>query len=432
MKQFLRSGLEKWPYSVVAVITALAAFGAYTSMYAFRKAFSAATFEGVQYLGVDYKVWLVIFQVIGYTCSKFYGIRFIAGIDGSKRGRAVLCLVGIAWLALLFFALVPAPWNILFLFANGFPLGMIWGLVFGYLEGRRATEFMAAVMSVSLIFASGFVKTIGRTLLDQFHVSEYWMPFLTGLLFAAPLIIFTTILDCLPPPSALDQQLRSVRKPMTAADRKSFIHNFAPGIVLTLVIYIVLTVTRDLRDNFEVEIWHDLGIKDVHIYTLTDSLISILVLIALSLLILIRHNFKAFKVIHLMIISGCMLTGISLLLFRMHQIDGITWMSLAGLGLYMAYIPYNAIFFERMIAAFQAKGNVGFVMYIADAAGYLGSVTVLLYKEFGNNAGVSWSHFFQQSLTGVALIGSIAGICSLAFFVHKKKVKNTDMPILAA
>nr|WP_148230573.1 DUF5690 family protein [Chitinophaga pinensis] len=232
MKQFIRSGLEKWPYSVVAVITALAAFGAYTSMYAFRKAFSAATFEGVEYLGVDYKVWLVIFQVIGYTCSKFYGIRFIAAIEGSKRGLAVLFLVGIAWLALLFFALVPAPWNVLFLFANGFPLGMIWGLVFGYLEGRRATEFMAAVMSVSLIFASGFVKTVGRTLLDQFHVSEYWMPFLTGLLFAAPLVFFTAILDCLPPPSALDQQLRSVRKPMTAADRKSFLHNFAPGIAL--------------------------------------------------------------------------------------------------------------------------------------------------------------------------------------------------------
>ena len=432
MKQFLRSGLQKWPYSLVAVITALAAFGAYTSMYAFRKAFSAATFEGIQYLQIDYKVWLVIFQVIGYTCSKFYGIRFIAGIDGSKRGRAVLLLVGIAWLSLLFFALVPAPWNILFLFTNGFPLGMIWGLVFGYLEGRRATEFMAAVMSVSLIFASGFVKTVGRTLLDQFHISEYWMPFLTGLLFAAPLVIFTGILDCLPPPSALDQELRSVRKPMTAADRRSFIHNFAPGILLTLIIYIILTVTRDLRDNFEVEIWHDLGIKDVHIYTLTDSLISILVLIALSLLILIRNNFKAFKVIHVMIISGCMLTGISLALYSMHRIDGITWMSLSGLGLYMAYIPYNAIFFERMIATFQAKGNVGFVMYIADAAGYLGSVTVLLYKEFGNSAAVSWSHFFQQSLTCIALIGSIAGICSLAFFIHKKKVKDTDIQILAA
>lgn len=430
MKQFLRSGFQRWPYSVVSLITALAAFGAYTSMYAFRKAFSAATFEGIHYLNVDYKVWLVIFQVVGYTCSKFYGIRFIAGIDSSKRGSTILFLIGIAWLALLFFALVPAPWNIIFLFANGFPLGMIWGLVFGYLEGRRATEFMAAVMSVSLIFASGFVKTIGRILLANFHVSEYWMPFLTGLLFAGPLLAFTAILESLPPPSEQDMQLRTERKPMTATDRRSFVRSFLPGIVLTLIIYILLTVTRDLRDNFEVEIWNDLGIKDVHIYTTIDSLISIGVLVALSLLILIKNNFNAFKVIHIMIIGGCILTGVSTLLFYLHQINSIAWMSLAGLGLYMGYIPYNAIFFERMIATYQCKGNVGFIMYIADAAGYLGSVTVLLFKEFGGTSSISWSQLFQQSLTCIAVVGGIAAIGSLAFFVYKKKMKSPDIQIL--
>jgi len=76
------------------------------------------------------------------------------------------------------------------LFINGFPLGMIWGLVFGYLEGRRSTEFMAAVLSISLIFASGFVKTIGRTLMSSIHVNEYYMPFLTGALFVIPLLLF--------------------------------------------------------------------------------------------------------------------------------------------------------------------------------------------------------------------------------------------------
>ena len=413
--------MKKLPYSVVSVITALSAFGAYTSMYAFRKAFSAATFEGQHYLHVDYKVWLVIFQVIGYTASKFYGIRFISGLDGSKRGKTILMLVGISWLALLFFALVPAPWNIVFLFVNGFPLGMIWGLVFGYLEGRRATEFMAAVMSVSLIFASGFIKTIGRTLLGTYHVSEYWMPFLTGLLFVVPLLIFTGILESLPPPSAEDKALRSERKPMTAEDRKDFVRSFLPGILLTLVIYILLTVTRDVRDNFEVEIWNELGIKDAHIYTIIDSLIAVVVLIALSLLILIKDNFKAFTVIHAMIIGGCILTGVSTLLFSLHYIGSITWMSLAGLGLYMAYIPYNAIFFERMIATYHCKGNVGFIMYIADAAGYLGSISVLLFKEFGSSTNVSWSHLFQDSLMCISVFGSIAAICSLAFFVQKKQ-----------
>ena len=176
----LKATVANWPYWLVSVMAAVSAFGAYTSMYAFRKAFAAGTFTGQQYLHIDYKVWLVIAQIIGYTLSKFYGIRFIAEVKGAKRGPTILLLVGIAWLALLGFALVPAPYNIIFLFINGFPLGLIWGLVFGYLEGRRSTEFMAAVLSISLIFGSGFVKTIGQTLIHVYHISEYNMPFFTG------------------------------------------------------------------------------------------------------------------------------------------------------------------------------------------------------------------------------------------------------------
>jgi len=110
----LRVKVAQWPYGLLSVFAAVSAFGAYTSMYAFRKAFSAGTFTGQQYFHVDYKVWLVIAQIIGYTLSKFYGIRFIAEIKGNKRGVAILILVGIAWLALLAFALVPAPYNIIF------------------------------------------------------------------------------------------------------------------------------------------------------------------------------------------------------------------------------------------------------------------------------------------------------------------------------
>src|ERR1700759_1818038 len=169
----LRSRVAKLPYSMLSVLAAISSFGAYTSMYAFRKAFSAGTFTGQQYFHIDYKVWLVIAQIVGYTLSKFYGIKFIAELKPGQRSKYILLLVGIAWAALLFFAIVPAPYNIVFLFINGFPLGLIWGLVFGYLEGRKSTEFMAAVLSISLIFASGFVKTIARTLMGSYHVNEY-------------------------------------------------------------------------------------------------------------------------------------------------------------------------------------------------------------------------------------------------------------------
>src|SRR5882757_2507283 len=186
----LRVKVAKWPYSLISILAAVSAFGTYTSMYAFRKGFSAGTFTGEQYFYVDYKVWLVIAQVIGYTLSKFYGIKFIAELKPGQRAKSIFVLIGAAWGALLLFAIIPAPYNIICLFINGFPLGMIWGLVFSYLEGRKSTEFMAAVLSISLIFASGFVKTIARSMRDIFHVSEYTMPFITGALFVIPLIFF--------------------------------------------------------------------------------------------------------------------------------------------------------------------------------------------------------------------------------------------------
>src|SRR6187402_2170701 len=215
-KEQLKLKVANWPYSLISIMAALAAFGAYTSMYSFRKAFTAGTFLGHEYLGIDYKVWLVISQIIGYTLSKFYGIRFISEVTHGNRAKSILFFIGFAWLALLGFALTPAPWNIVFLFLNGSPLGMIWGLIFGYLEGRRSTEFMGAVMSITLIFASGFVKTAGRTLISVFHVNEYYMPFLTGAIFVIPLLCFVFCLELLPPPNEEDKRLRTERLPMTA------------------------------------------------------------------------------------------------------------------------------------------------------------------------------------------------------------------------
>ncbi|MGZ3751662.1 MAG: DUF5690 family protein [Mucilaginibacter sp.] len=421
----LRIKVAKWPYGLISVMAAIASFGAYTSMYAFRKAFAAGTFTGLQYFHIDYKVWLVIAQIIGYTLSKFYGIKFIAELKPGQRAKYILLLIGIAWLALLFFAIVPAPYNIIFLFINGFPLGLIWGLVFGYLEGRKSTEFMAAVLSISLIFASGFVKTVARMMMSLFHVSEYNMPFLTGALFVVPLILFVFLLELMPPPTSEDIRLRTKRQPMDAAERKNFLQRFLPGIILTLIIYVLLTIMRDVRDSFEVEIWASLGIKDNSIYAKIDTIISVAVLAAMSLLILIRKNLKAFRIIHMMIISGCILIGIATVLFTLNLISPMIWMTLAGLGLYLGYVPYNAVFFERLLATFHYKGNVGFLIYVADSMGYLGSVSVLLVKELGQ-PDVSWGTFFKDSVMSVAVIGGICATLSLLYFLRIARKQDMD------
>ena len=49
-------------------------------------------------------------------------------------------------------------------------------------------------------------------------------------------------------------------------------------------------------------------------------------------------------------------------------------MVLIGLGAYLAYVPYNTLFFERMMASTRFVGTAVFAIALADAAGYTGSV----------------------------------------------------------
>ncbi|MBE8722619.1 DUF5690 family protein [Sphingobacterium pedocola] len=420
--QVLMQRLGNASYTIQMILLALAAFGCYTSMYAYRKAFTAALFTELPIWGVDYKVWLVIAQVFGYMLSKFYGIKFVSELGQNRRGAKLLLLIGVAWLALLGFAFIPAPYNIVCMFINGLPLGMIWGIVFSYLEGRRATEFLAAIMSVSLVFASGFVKSLARFLMEELHVTEQWMPFATGLLFAIPLLVFTLVLEAMPPPDAKDKLLRNERKAMTHGERIAFLKMFLPGLVVVVFVYLIFSVLRDIRDNFEVEIWADIGVTETLIYVQTDSLIALVVLALMGLLICVKNNIKAFTYIHVMLFMGCFLAGIFTYLFRIQAVGGVTWMVMTGLGLYMVYIPFNAIFFERFLASFKVKGNIGFLMYVADSVGYLGSVCVLLVRELGL-VETSWGGFFEQAILLAAVLGCISVVFSIIYF-RRKKVRD--------
>lgn len=406
---------------VVTACAAASAFLAYSSVYAFRKPFTVATFEGVKFWGLSYQTLLIISQVIGYTLSKFYGIRFISELGQIGRFKTALSLVGTSWLALLVFAIVPAPFGMLCMLVNGFSLGFLWGLVFSYVEGRRATDFIGSVLAVSFIFAGGFTRSVAKWLLLK-NVSEYWMPFMAGLVFALPLLFFLWLLDTLPPPDPADVRDRTRRLPMSGADRKTFLKMFGMGLALATLTYGLLTVMRDIRDNYMGNIWNELGYgSDYSIFTKTETNTSLAVLAVMALLVMVRKNIRALLLVHIVIASGLLLAGLSSFLFLRNKIDGAVWMQLVSLGLYLGYIPFNCIFFERLIAAFRIKGNVGFLIYFADAFGYLGSVLVMLGKEFFP-LHLSWSQFYSNGVAVVSLAGIAATIYSYFYFRRKHQV----------
>ncbi len=416
-----------------SVYAAGSAFCLYTCVYAFRKAFAVATFEGLFYLGISYKVWLVIFQVLGYALSKFIGIKIISELKAHSRSRGILSMVSIAGVSWFLFGLVPAPYNIVFLFFNGLPLGMIWGMIFGYLEGRRFTEALGAGLSVSFIFSAGFAKTVGAYIMRDWGTAEKWMPFVTAAVFFLPLLLFLWLLDKLPPPTALDESLRTKRQAMNGVDRKKFMLTFAPGLILLILAYMLLTAFRDFRDNFSAEVWEALGtFNSPEVFVSTEIPVAILVLASMSCLMFIKNNKVALMINHVVVIAGMLLIGISTFFFEHDVISPTQWMVLIGLGLYLGYVPFNSIFFERLIAAFQYVGTVGFVMYLADSFGYLGSIGVLFFKEFGF-AKLSWLNFFISSGYIISIAGSALVLGSMIYFNRKHAYwSKTQRPAIEA
>ena len=408
----------------MAVFAALVCFAAYTCIFAFRKAFNVAPYAGFQLWGLDYKVMLVITQVFGYMLSKFYGIKFISELKRFGRGKLILVLVIVSWLAWLFFALVPPPYNFWLLLFNGFPLGMLWGVVFSYVEGRRATDFIGASLAVSFIFASGLAKSTAQFVMTDWGVNEYWMPFVTGLIFFIPLLLFVYLLEKIPLPDANDVQHRTLRKPMPAAERKKFISSFLPGIILLVLVYILATMLREVRDGFMADMWRESG-EDFQpgVFAKTETIISLVILALIATMVVIKNNLKAFLLSHVIMLAGFLLSGIVTLLFLQQSISMFNWMTLVGLGLYMVYIPFNSLLFDRLLAAFRFAGTVGFLIYVADAFGYLASVSVLLTKTI-LKVEINWLNFYISLVLWAACIGFVVTLLSIIYFRRKHKTQS--------
>jgi hypothetical protein len=407
--------------AVFATIAGGAGFSAYFAMYAFRKPFTAATFDHMPgwHLALDYKIALIVAQVAGYALSKMIGVKFVSEIEPHQRAAAILGLIGLSWLALVAFALIPAPWNVATMFVNGVPLGMIWGLVYGYMEGRRITEVLASILCASFILSSGVVKSAGSWLMHDWHIDPLWMPAATGLLFAPMLLLSVWVLSQLPPPSARDEAERVRRAPMTGAERRSFLRAYAPGLIAIIFAYVLLTAFRDFRDNFAAEIWTALGYGgESGIFSASELPVAVIALVGMAMVIAVRDNRRALMVIHAMVAAGFVLLGLATLAFQLHLISPLVWMILAGSGLYIAYNPINAVLFDRLVAASGRIANAGFLIYVADSFGYMGSVMLLLWRNFGQ-ASLDWLQFFTRGAYVTSVVGTAATIVAALYFYRR-------------
>lgn len=427
---FIRQRLEQAHTVAFVLYGGMVAFATYFAMYAFRKPYAAGTFDSVETWWtafVGFKSLLVIAQILGYALSKVIGVKIISEMRPERRAPAILLLIAIAWVGLLLFAVLPTSIKPIGLFLNGLPLGMIWGLVFGYLEGRRMTEILGAILSASFIISSGIVKSVAIWLMNNFGVTEFWMPAVIGLIFFPVLFFGVYGLMQIPNPTSEDIAARTERLPMTSRERLAFLQKYGLGIGALVVGYIFFTIFRDFRDDFAVEIWAALGFKDdAGVLTQSELVVAIITLVAFASLIFIKDNLRALMTIHAMTFVGAALIGLSAFAYQAGMISAMVLMIGTGTGLYVAYMPFGAMLFERMIAATKQTANAGFLIYVADASGYLGTVAMLLYKNFFM-AEMDWLTFFLNGAYVSSAFGMLfTGFSAFYFYVKLRSRRNKD------
>ena len=386
-----------------------AALLSYSLVYALRKPFTAATFDGMELFGMDYKVATSIIQIFGYMVSKFIGIKLISELKREGRLKFILVSIGVAELSLVLFGCLPRPFNVLALFFNGLSLGCMWGVIFSFLEGRRVTDLLASLFGLSIAVSSGTAKSIGLFVVDILNVSEFWMPALIGAV--ALLAGLGYILDHLPKPTAEDKALRVERVTLDRQQRWELFRNFAPVLTLLFFANLFLTVLQDVKEDFLVKII-DVNAAGLSswVFAKVDGVVTLIILAVFATLALVKSHIKVLSTLLTLVIAGAVTLSFVAFNYDSLQLSPLVWLFIQSLCLYFSYLSFQTIFFDRFIACFRIRGNVGFFIAMVDSIGYTGTVLVLVFKECFN-PNLDWLEFYNT------MAGTVGIVCCTAFTV---------------
>ncbi len=408
-----------------------AALLSYSLVYALRKPYTAASFEGLTFMGSDYKVAVTTIQILGYVIAKFFGIKIISELKKENRFRFFVGSAILAELALVGFGLLEAPYNVAAMFVNGLSLGCMWGVIFSFIEGRKVTDILASLLGVSMVFSSGVAKSFGLFAMNEMQIDQFWMPAVIGG-FALPLLVFMGyMLKRLPQPTAEDIALRNERVVLDGKGRVALFRKYAPILTLLFIGNFMLLVLRDIKEDFLVNIL-DMSNLSSWLFARIDTIVTLIILGIFALFAFFRSNIRALLWLMTLVIAGCLTMTYVSFHYETLDLKPVTWLFIQSLSLYIAYLTFQTIFFDRFIACFRIKGNVGFFIALIDFIGYLGTVTLLSTKEF-LNIELEWFALFNH------IAGFVGATCSILFIVasiliHRKymqglKLKNTDFYI---
>ena len=405
-----------------------AALLSYSLVYALRKPYTAAAFEGLTFFGSDYKVAVTTIQILGYVIAKFFGIKIISELKRENRFRFFVASAVLAEAALVGFGLLPAPYNVVAMFVNGLSLGCMWGVIFSFIEGRKVTDILASLLGVSMVFSSGVAKSFGLFAMNEMQIDQFWMPAAIGGIALPLLVLMGYLLKCLPHPTDEDIALRNERVTLDGRGRRELFNQYAPILTLLFIGNFMLLMLRDIKEDFLVNII-DMSNQSSWMFARIDTIVTLIILAVFALFVFSRSNIKALLLLMCLVVAGCVTMTYVSYNYESLDLSPVTWLFVISLSLYIAYLTFQTIFFDRFIACFRIKGNVGFFIAMIDFIGYMGTVTLLSVKELFN-IDVEWFALFNHIACVVGavctLLFTVAGVLIYKRYVKTFKVKQTD------
>ncbi len=199
---------------------------------------------------------------------------------------------------------------------------------------------------------------------------------------------------------------------MDRAERSALVGRYWPGLSAIIFVYLLVTIARSVRADFATELWKALGVSAVpSTFAWSELCVAIGVLVVNGSSVFIINNRRAFfGSLGVAGLGGLLMVG-SLVGLDRSSLGGFGFMVVMGLGLYLPYVAIHTTVFERMLAMTRERGNLGFLMYLADSVGYLGYASLMIGKSFLPTGGdflrfytvVSWL------IAGLSLAGVVVG-----------------------
>lgn len=394
----------------------------YSLIYTLRKPFTAALYSDLELWGIDYKVMVTTIQIVGYLIAKFFGIKIISELKRADRFKFFAVSVVMAELSLVAFGMLPVPYNALAMFFNGLSLGCMWGVIFSFIEGRRVTDLLASLLGVSMVFSSGVAKSMGLYVMNELNIDQFWMPAFIGAIALPLLFLMAYSLIKLPHPDHEDIKHKSERSAIDATERKKIFRRYTAILTLILAANFVIVMLRDIKEDFLVNII-DMQGQSSWMFAQVDTIITLIILGLFAVMTFVRKNIAVLVVMLILVVLSMGVMSYISFNYQVLDLSPMVWLFAQSLPLYIAYLTFQTIFFDRFIACFRIKGNVGYFIALIDFVGYAGTVFILFMKE-AFSVDVNWFEMYNQMS---ALVGSISVVvfsAALYFLIRSYRREN--------